>query len=187
VKATFFVTVGWTGVAQDYMSWEQLAELIALGHCVQTHGWSHRFLTSCAGAELEEELRRPRLALEDRLGVAVDSLSFPGGRWNRRVLEACRSAGYTAAFTSDPWPLEREVGGMRLVGRVGVTRSTTPARLLRLREDGGRPGLPERLRHGATRALQGLLGDALYHRLWCLWAGWDPELEGRLIPRRPDS
>jgi peptidoglycan/xylan/chitin deacetylase (PgdA/CDA1 family) len=61
LKAMFFITASWTNVRRGYMDWSQLAELVAGGHDVQSHGWSHRLLTACSDAELETELRRSRL------------------------------------------------------------------------------------------------------------------------------
>jgi peptidoglycan/xylan/chitin deacetylase (PgdA/CDA1 family) len=92
VKACFFVNVGFIGECrtikgwkQQFMSWSELQELIRLGHSVQSHGWSHEFLTSCSEHELDNQLQRSRLTLEQRLGTTVDSISVPGGRWNRKV------------------------------------------------------------------------------------------------------
>ncbi len=178
VKAIFFVTAGWIGNHPEYMTWSQLRELVARGHRVQAHGWSHRFLTTCWGAELELELRRPRQELEDRLGAAVDALAFPGGRWNRRILQACRQAGYREAYTSDPWPPERLEGGLRLVGRIAATRRMRESDLRRLVERGGRPSLAGRVGHGASRLLQRALGDEVYHRLWLLLRRRAPGAEG---------
>lgn len=184
VKAVFFVTVGWTGKHPDYMTWPQLQELVARGHRVQAHGWSHRFLTQCSPSDLEQELRRPRQELEDRLGAGVDALSCPGGRWNARVLEACRQAGYRNVYTSDPWPLERKKGDLLLIGRIGVTREMRESDLRRLAETGGRPAPADRLWHATKRLARRLVGDKAYHRLWCFLRHRNPEA-GRL-PGSPD-
>src|SRR5271157_1260422 len=67
VKATFFITTGWTDTRAGYMSWRQLAELIRCGHEVQSHGWSHQFLTQCSAQTLKEELVRSKTELENHL------------------------------------------------------------------------------------------------------------------------
>src|SRR6202043_315180 len=75
VKACFFVNVGFIGQnriikgwSQRSMGWPQLRELVRLGHSVQSHGWSHEFLTACSKKELENQLRRSKITLEDGLG-----------------------------------------------------------------------------------------------------------------------
>ena len=80
----------------------ELKELLARGHAVQAHGWSHKMLTQCSPAELYDELRRSKETLEDVLGASVDTMSLPHGRWNRQVLAACSQAGYKKVYTSDP-------------------------------------------------------------------------------------
>src|SRR5690242_8510328 len=94
MRATFFITPEWTDEKPGYMGWTQLRELVGLGHQVQSHGWSHKFLTQCSLAELETELRRSKQVLEDGLGVPIDAIAVPNGAWNRRTLLECAAAGY---------------------------------------------------------------------------------------------
>jgi peptidoglycan/xylan/chitin deacetylase (PgdA/CDA1 family) len=56
VRGIFFVTAGWVGKRLEQMTWSQLRQLSALGHDVQSHGWSHQFLTRCRPDELSQEL-----------------------------------------------------------------------------------------------------------------------------------
>jgi peptidoglycan/xylan/chitin deacetylase (PgdA/CDA1 family) len=177
VRAIFFVTAGWTGREADYMDWGQLRRLADAGHDIQSHGWEHRFFTTCTAAELDEELRRPREILEDHLGRPVDALSFPGGRWDERVLDACREAGYRRLYLSDSWPPERQIAGLTLYGRVCITRQMDGAVLMRLMRSGGRPAAAERVMRAVKNALRRALGERQYHRLWCLLAqrGESPE------------
>jgi len=177
VHAIFFITVGFTGTEADYMTWPQLRELAAAGHEVQAHGWVHRFLTHATDAALDEELRRPKETLEDRLGQSVDALSFPGGRWDERVLEACRRAGYRRVFTSEPWPPVREQAGLRVFGRYSVQSGTSVDDLARLMRTGGRPSAAQKVLHATKKGLRRTLGDERYHRLWCLLAHRDPGAE----------
>ncbi len=173
-RAIFFVTAGFTGVSAHHMTWSQLRELADAGHEVQAHGWVHRFLPHCTDAELEEELRRPKETIEDRLGRRVDALSIPGGRFDARVLEACRRSGYLRAFTSEPWPPVWEQDGLRMFGRLGILRRTTAATLSGWMRSGGRPTVRARLLHEMKAGLRRTIGDERYHRLWCLLANGNP-------------
>jgi peptidoglycan/xylan/chitin deacetylase (PgdA/CDA1 family) len=177
VPAIFFVTPGFTGREPDYMSWNQLRELAAAGHQVQAHGWVHRFLTHCSDKELDEELRRPKETLEAHLGQAVDAFSFSGGRYDERVLDACRRAGYRRVFTSDPWPLARQERGLHVFGRYVIQRHHTAASLARLAQTGGRPSVLQQLAYSAKLKLRHTIGDEHYHRLWCLLSHGDPGAE----------
>ncbi len=57
IKATYFITPGLIGTAHKFLGWDELRELQAAGHSVQSHGWSHKFLTACSEGELRNELR----------------------------------------------------------------------------------------------------------------------------------
>lgn len=168
-RAIFFITTEWTGVREDYMSWPQLRELVALGHSVQSHGWSHVPLTHLALREAEQELRRSKQALEDSLGAAVDSLSLPHGRSNRKVLELCARCGFRHVYTSNPWMKTEERYGVRLHGRLTLLQTTDARRLERLLTIGKMARATHELKNHAKELAQRVLGDRLYYRLW-RWA-----------------
>lgn len=178
-KATFFVTAGWTGARSGYMSWRQLAELIKCGHEVQSHGWSHEFLTQCSTQTLKEELVRSKMEMEDRLGVKVDAISAPGGRWNDKVLESCAGAGYRFFFTSDPWMPPVERFGVKVSGRWMVTRKMTVADIrARLLKTGPRLYLLK-VNHLAKSVAKLVLGDQRYQLIWRALAGKDVSMESQ--------
>lgn len=166
LKARFFITAGWTGERPEYMNWSQLQQLGAEGHAIGAHGWSHKLLTHCTEAELETELKVTRLTLEDKLGIPVTTLSLPGGRSNRQVLEACTAAGYVQIFTSMPRP--EPVPSAALLGRVNLRSKTTVQQLEALLHPGTgalhRLGKQQRWKETAQRTL----GDSLYAKLWAL-------------------
>ncbi len=173
LKGVFFILAGWTQNRRDYMTWSQVREIAALGHRVQSHGWSHRFLTHCSPSELENELHRSKQALEDHLGIPVDSFSAPGGRWDMRVLRACAEAGYRSLYTSNPWLRSREREGIELRGRLTVQRHLSVERLARWLAEDGRIFSFSRVQYCAKELLRGIVGDRFYHRLWCRLAGWE--------------
>jgi peptidoglycan/xylan/chitin deacetylase (PgdA/CDA1 family) len=175
-RAIFFVTVGWTGVRDEYMNWPQLRELIALGHGVASHGWSHVPLTRCPLAEARQELERSKAALEDGLGIVADTISLPHGRWHDALLELCAQVGYRHVYTSNAWMTSRQRDGVQLYGRLMIRRSTDAKdfrRLLTLSPSGR---FFRRAQYGTKELARRMLGDRLYHRLWGLMAGrYDPD------------
>ena len=169
VKAIFFITAGWVGKRSDYMAWRELRELSSAGHVIQSHGWSHAYLTNCSAAKLDHEIRSSRATLEDHLGAAVTDISMPGGRWNRRVAEACRAAGLSTMYTSDPWlgPVERQ--DLTQIGRFMVRRRMNARDLEAMIASKSRRFDLLRLEHHAKKTLQLVAGDRVYHKLW-RWA-----------------
>jgi peptidoglycan/xylan/chitin deacetylase (PgdA/CDA1 family) len=172
IKATYFVTPGLIGTAHKFLGWGELKELQAAGHSVQSHGWSHRFLTACDEGELDYELRMSRHALEDRLGVAVEEISIPGGRWDTRVLRACADAGYRRVYVSEPW-LSDERFGIEVLGRFMVRNTTSPEHLERIVR-GDRATLRKmKMRSQIRKGIVSMVGDDRYHRLWCRLTGYN--------------
>jgi len=174
MQARFFITAGWTGQRAGYMGWPELRELHAAGQAIGAHGWSHTLLTHCDANQLRHELQDARIQLENGLGDVVETMSLPGGRYDQKVLAACREAGYRQIFTSIPKAETvaedflvgrlNVVGGMSLEWIEGVldSKSTVLTRLER--------------QYKVKAFAKGLLGDSLYARLWSLVNRSEPQM-----------
>jgi len=174
-RAIFFVIAGWIGNRPEYMTWEQLREMSAAGHQVRSHGWSHAVLATCPASQLDDELRRSKQTIEDKLGVPVDSMSAPHGRWNRQVLARAAAAGYSRVYISNPWITTHRREGVEVLGRLMVRRTTDSRQLLRLHTLGDSSRSLLNTRYHAKELVRRVLGDKLYHRLWSRLASWTPE------------
>ena len=172
IAATYFVNPGLVGAEAKFLNWTQLRELQAVGHSVQSHGHAHKFLTTCTEDELTQEVGQSREMLEDRLGSAVQEISVPGGRWDRRVIEACARAGYKQVFVSEPW-IESEISGVKVTGRFMVRRTTTLAEVESMVRKDGRALRRMKMRALLRQRVIRLVGDSLYHRLWCKLTGYN--------------
>ena len=172
ISAIYFVTPGLIGTAAKFLGWDELKALQSAGHSIQSHGWSHKFLTFCSDAELAHELLASRQLLEDKLGDLVEEISVPGGRWNRRVIKACADAGYRRVYVSDPWVAEN-MFGIQVIGRFMVRRTTTATELLKVVQQDRYALGKIRIRSQIKQAIVGLMGDGLYHRLWCRLTGYN--------------
>ncbi len=167
LKATFFITAGWTGQRAGFMDWPQLKELHAAGHLIGAHGMHHKLLTGCSEVELQQELMGARQRLEDGLGTEIKVMSLPGGRANGRVLRACEHAGYRQVYTSAPRAEDME-RAPRTVGRLNLHAGTTVEWLDQVLHP--ETGVLSRLQraHQVKTAAKLLLGDRLYARLWAV-------------------
>lgn len=81
------------------MSWAELATLAAAGWEIGSHSGSHPHLTQLDDAALEDELARSKAACERHLTHPCDSLAYPYGDVDARVVAAATHAGYKAAAT----------------------------------------------------------------------------------------
>ncbi len=113
--ATFYITIDFLG-KPGFLTHPQLRELSALGFEIGCHSLSHPYLTDIDGNRLREETVVAKDRLEQISGVTVDHFSCPGGRWDSRVLDAVRNAGFRTMATSrtgmnssstDPFQLTR--------------------------------------------------------------------------------
>jgi peptidoglycan/xylan/chitin deacetylase (PgdA/CDA1 family) len=95
------------------MSWEELGTLVEAGWEIGSHGRSHPFLTRLDDDALADELQTSRATCEARLSRRCESLAYPYGDADARVVAAAATAGYRAATgprrpigTSPPlaWP-----------------------------------------------------------------------------------
>jgi hypothetical protein len=173
LTARFFITVGWTGKKPGYMGWRELRSLHESGQLVGAHGWSHTFLTRCAPREFDVELGKAKSVLEDKLGTPITTMSLPGGRFNRRVLAACREAGYTQVYTSVP-RAEYEPLGFT-VGRLNVRGDRSSEWIRSLLQPGSR-ALSNLERHYRIKAVaKAVVGDRLYDKLWALLNRKEPD------------
>jgi peptidoglycan/xylan/chitin deacetylase (PgdA/CDA1 family) len=166
LTARFFITAAWTGQKASYMNWEELRKLHSSGQQIGAHGWSHALLTRCSPSELEMELTRSRLILEEKLGAAITTMSLPGGRYNKRVTVACKAAGYMQVYTSEPQAKEPPAGFM--VGRLNIRGDATPEWLASVFDpNSGTLSSLER-EYRLKSVAKTLLGDRLYEKLWAV-------------------
>ncbi len=149
------------------MGWEQLRSLQREGQKIGAHGWTHTLLTHCDPKQLDTELRVARLTLEEKLGVAVTSMSLPGGRYNSKVLAACREAGYTHVYTSVPQAERLPLG--ETIGRLNIRGDMTLAGIgdLFAKDSSALAGMTRQYR--IKEAGKKLLGDKAYAKLWSLF------------------
>ena len=101
VKATFFVQ---GRVAETFPG--LLRAMVAEGHEIQSHGYSHRPLSEMSGEALRRELRRSRETVEDACGCQVTAFRAPDfsiGESNLWALEVLAESGF--AVDSSIFPI----------------------------------------------------------------------------------
>jgi peptidoglycan/xylan/chitin deacetylase (PgdA/CDA1 family) len=100
LKAAFFVCAGRIGIPH-YLDRAALAELLAAGMEIGTHGMDHRDWRTLDEAALDSELGEARRRIEDTCGRSVTKLAIPFGSYDRRVLARLRREKFERVYTSD--------------------------------------------------------------------------------------
>ena len=124
MSATFYITTGFLG-QRGYLSRVQLQELSSLGFEVGCHSQTHPDLTELDQAGLYREIVEAKLHLEEIIGKPVEHFSCPGGRYDRKVIDLTRFAGYRTLATSRA-KANRASSDPYLLGRVPVLRGIDP-------------------------------------------------------------
>lgn len=121
--ATIFITVNFLrdySSNPQYLSCSELLDIKKSGIIdFGSHSFSHRTLTMLDKPELDKEIRQAKQKLEDIVDDKIDLFAYPFGHsksYDRKVVEAIRSAGFTGAYTtifglndfrSDPFLIRR--------------------------------------------------------------------------------
>ena len=166
-QATFFVVGSFVGQKDEWLHRSHLEAMREGGMSIQSHSHTHRFLDQLSDKDLDHELRLSKHALEETTGVAVDFISCPGGRYERRVAIRAAATGYHGVCTSAPGlGAHGPRGSISVFGRFLVSASTGMDTFSRIAAGEARFVLSQRVRYGAKQTVKRIVGDALYDTLW---------------------
>lgn len=88
------------GARKQTMTHAQLLAWRDAGMEIGAHTRTHPRLTTCADAQLEDELHGSKYDLETLLGDPITQLCYPYGDTDERVVAVARAAGFDAAVTT---------------------------------------------------------------------------------------
>jgi peptidoglycan/xylan/chitin deacetylase (PgdA/CDA1 family) len=159
--ATFYVVAGSVG-EPGFLSAPQLRELIELGFEIGSHSMTHSFLPSLDGKSLRTEIFDSKDCLEQLTGTRIDHFSCPGGRWEARVSELAKAAGYASVVTSEIG-LNPETADRYHLKRLAIFRDTPAEDFLRMCY--GEKLLSRRVRNSLLTMAKEIFGDARYDRM----------------------
>ena len=142
---TMFVYVNYIGSGGKSISWDQLAEMRDAGVDIQSHTFSHGDLRNPndkyavdkrtygmiqadvqqLGEDgwLRKEIAGSKQTLEKQLGIKVNCLAYPFGKYSPKVREFVKEAGYEAAFTVYGQRLGYSAPAYDLLGRYAVEQN----------------------------------------------------------------
>ena len=105
------------------MTWKQVKEMADAGVDIESHSYSHPYLTQRYHPELDDkqysqwlsrELRDSKRTLERETGRTVSFLAYPYGEYDHHLLPRVASAGYEAALTCDYGHVKRGSNPLRM-------------------------------------------------------------------------
>ena len=118
------------GVTFPLLDAEEIRDMQKRGCTFHSHTRRHASLPKLDDAGLADQLLGSRLALAKLLGHEVRYIAYPFGHLDERVETATRTAGYRAAFATQPGFNRQDVNRFR-IRRLDIAGTDTPAMLLR--------------------------------------------------------
>jgi peptidoglycan/xylan/chitin deacetylase (PgdA/CDA1 family) len=82
----------------NYLTTDQIKNLLDTGHVIAAHTWDHHMVTKYAGDDWNTQLVKPKKKLEDITGKSVDYFAYPFGLWNKEAISKVKESGYKMAF-----------------------------------------------------------------------------------------
>ena len=95
VKAVFFVTYDYCVSAPDLVE-----RMIAEGHTVGNHSYSHPSFPQCSENEVKDEVMLLHDYVKENFGYEMTLFRFPKGEFSEKTLFQLDSLGYTSVFWS---------------------------------------------------------------------------------------
>jgi peptidoglycan-N-acetylglucosamine deacetylase len=138
VPASFFL-VGERAVRAPAL----VRDIVAAGHEIGNHGWSHTSLWLCGPRRTEREIARSHALLGDLTGQAPRYFRPPWGMVNAAMFRVLARHGERCVFWSIQPEGLRPVAGSEQVER--VQRRVHPGAILNLHDAEGTAGAPGRL------------------------------------------
>jgi len=119
---TLFIYPEIVGRGSHALTWRQIESLSGAGADVESHAWTHPFLTK--SQSLERELAGSMAEIHRHTGKPVRFLSYPYGDFDDAVAGAAAQYAYEAAVTTRRLPVTPETPPMQL-GRYLIHNATT--------------------------------------------------------------
>lgn len=159
--ATFYVVAGFVG-KPGYLSIPQLRELHAQDFEIGCHSMSHPYLPDLDEAGLQREIADAKTMLEVMLGAKIQHFSCPGGRYDDRVVQEAKQAGFMTVATSVPRANTAATDPFALA-RVAIVREMNLSEFARICR--GQSLWKAGFAMGARDRIKKILGNRLYDRL----------------------
>jgi len=185
LKAYFFITTGFTNLRKGFLSSDDIQALSRVpGMEVGSHGVTHQFFNDMSVEVARRELIDSKLAIEKLTNHPCESMSFPGGRYNKRTLGLMKSAGYSQWFGSDIGMVDscecfvkqsndKTVGhsisamtGIQPINRVAIRRDTQLGEFEQMISPDYQYYRSQVRKNRAKKVLQKTLGNRLYYGLY---------------------
>lgn len=103
---------------KDYISSNQLREMVENGHVIGSHTWDHKNVLKYEPVDWPIQLEGSVASLEKATGKPVRYFAYPYGSWNAKAITHLKQYGFRAAFTLGVKPSEKEP--LHTISRINI-------------------------------------------------------------------
>jgi len=91
------INIGWRKF--KHLDWKEINLLVQAGWELGSHSSTHPDLRKCSEERLRQELARSKHEIQKETGQEPVIFSYPFGRYNARIIQSVKEAGYHGACT----------------------------------------------------------------------------------------
>jgi polysaccharide pyruvyl transferase WcaK-like protein/peptidoglycan/xylan/chitin deacetylase (PgdA/CDA1 family) len=110
------------GTKRPHLTKRDIHSLIKHGWEIGSHTNTHPNLSLLSPAELNEEVIKSKLKLENELNIPIKYFAYPRGKYSEQVVKFVKKAGYSLGLTMDDGIISKNSNPL-LIPRVGVDRT----------------------------------------------------------------
>lgn len=167
INACFFVTSDFIDDRQHFCSSSQLREMADAGMVIGAHGKTHRFFAELAATDALEELTVSKEFLQDATGHSVETMSFPGGRYNPDNIGQAEKCGYREIYGSGFGPVAFRGGScIAPINRIPLKQTTSLDSFKQIVAGDRQFYARETAKSSCKTLLKRVLGNHRYHALY---------------------
>lgn len=96
---TFYIITNDINEGNGFVTWDILKEMVKDGMDIEDHTVHHPSLASLDEDQQRMELEKSKKVLEEKLGITVKHLAYPGGSYNKQTIKIAQELGYETATT----------------------------------------------------------------------------------------
>lgn len=98
-RSVEFAIPYYVGKTSRGMNWNELNELQNKGSSVESHSYTHPYLSSMTLSKQENEFIKSKSLLKEKLNKKIQYLAYPYGLYNSFTLSSLQKSNFIAAFT----------------------------------------------------------------------------------------
>ncbi len=109
---------------REFLNKNEILDLKNEGWIIGSHGATHSDFWALTDEEITKEVIDSKHILEKELNINIKYFAYPRGRYNDKILDAIKKAGYTLGLSMNDGFIDSKTNPL-LIPRVGVDRTHT--------------------------------------------------------------